>query len=377
MPGCARRTAMGPARIRGSGKGNRMTMGVGRTRASFAKALLLGAAAVALSAGQASAAFHWTPRDQAAAPVSAGGGIVMGADAPVVEGFANQVPLSVALRQILPTSYGFATADGVDMGASVNWRGGRPWPVVLDEALQPLGLVAVPGNGVVMIQPVGAAGTMPASAGAFPPGAVYTPGIGTGGTPVAAAPAPGESAYTLGQATAFAGTAPTALLPGNGNGLGATPGEAVTPVAAAGPLPAQDVGVAKVASLPSEAKAFSAPTDDLPLVGSAPAAPADAGIPVVPAQAEVQSWHAERGSTLRTVLEQWSDRAHVELHYLANYDYPIQASMQVDGDFKKALRTLLEGLQYAQPQPIGQLHENKDLGNSVLVIEARGNDYGD
>lgn len=359
-------------------------MGVGRTGSSFGKTLLLGLAVGSVPAGAAQAGFHWTPREQATAPVSAPGGILMGADAPVVEGFANQVPLSVALRQILPSSYGFAVADGVDMGALVNWRGGRPWPMVLDEALQPLGLVAVPGNGVVMVQPMGAA-PMDSAAAGFPPGSVYTPGIGTGGTPIAAAPLPGESVYSMNQqATAFAGTAPAALLSGTGANLdGSVPAPGAAPMTAAvpdvpvapAPLPSRDVGEAKVASLPSEAKAFSAPTDDLPLVGADDGA--GDGLAVVPADPAVEVWHAERGTTLRTVLEAWSDRAKVELHYMANYDYPLQASMHVEGDFEEALRTVLDGLQYAHPQPVGRLHKNKSIGNSVLVIESRGNDFGE
>ena len=74
-------------------------------------------------------------------------------DAPIVEGFGKQVPLVVALRQILPANYSFAHRDGVDLSASVDWNGGRPWPDVLLSTLAPLGLKATISADTVMIEP--------------------------------------------------------------------------------------------------------------------------------------------------------------------------------------------------------------------------------
>ena len=59
----------------------------------------------------------------------------------VVRGFANQVPLSVALRQILPPGYGFSMDPDVDMGTLVSFHGGKPWRETLADALAPSGLV--------------------------------------------------------------------------------------------------------------------------------------------------------------------------------------------------------------------------------------------
>src|SRR5262245_43129366 len=41
-----------------------------------------------------------------------------------VEGFADNIPLSVALRQVVPQTHGFSVDQGIDMNTLVSWRGG-------------------------------------------------------------------------------------------------------------------------------------------------------------------------------------------------------------------------------------------------------------
>ncbi len=60
----------------------------------------------------------------------------------VVQGFGNQIPLVIALRQIVPESYQFAYGTNVPLGSMVDWHGGRPWKDVLMDVLTPLGLTA-------------------------------------------------------------------------------------------------------------------------------------------------------------------------------------------------------------------------------------------
>lgn len=71
--------------------------------------------------------------------------------AKVIDGFGKQVPLVIAMRQILPSDYGFAHRDGVDLGQLIDWQGGRPWPQVLSEALAPIGVkVTISGDTVLL-----------------------------------------------------------------------------------------------------------------------------------------------------------------------------------------------------------------------------------
>ncbi|NBO20338.1 MAG: hypothetical protein EBV03_14175, partial [Proteobacteria bacterium] len=57
-----------------------------------------------------------------------------------VEGFASNIPLAIALRQILPPDYSFSLAPDVDTATSVSWRGGMGWRAVLQAMLSNAGL---------------------------------------------------------------------------------------------------------------------------------------------------------------------------------------------------------------------------------------------
>jgi hypothetical protein len=55
-------------------------------------------------------------------------------------GFGEQIPLSFAVRQIVPSTVKVTYGAGADPNALVNWKGGRAWNRVLLEAVKPLGL---------------------------------------------------------------------------------------------------------------------------------------------------------------------------------------------------------------------------------------------
>lgn len=77
-----------------------------------------------------------------AAPVSA---------SPVLEGFGKDIPLALALRDIVPSQYAFAFESGEMAGRKVSWRGGKPWKDSLDDALASIGLASVVQGNAVMI----------------------------------------------------------------------------------------------------------------------------------------------------------------------------------------------------------------------------------
>lgn len=97
------------------------------------------------------------PAAEVAAPVAAASAPAAEPAAPVVQGFGTRVPLVIALRQILPAGYSFAHGDGVDLGASVDWKGGKPWNDVLNETLSAAGLKASVTGETVFIQKADAA----------------------------------------------------------------------------------------------------------------------------------------------------------------------------------------------------------------------------
>ena len=91
----------------------------------------------------------------------------------------------------------------------------------------------------------------------------------------------------------------------------------------------------------------------------------------------VDTWTATRGDTLHKALQEWSRRAGTEFEWLAEYDYPLQASISFTGTYEEAVRSLLSGFEDAHPQPVAELHANPGAGQMVLVIQTRGNSYAD
>lgn len=70
---------------------------------------------------------------------------------PLVRGFGTQIPLSFAVRQIVPAAFTVGYGPGVDPTVLVSWRGNRPWRRALRDAVAPLGLRLVARARVITI----------------------------------------------------------------------------------------------------------------------------------------------------------------------------------------------------------------------------------
>jgi hypothetical protein len=55
-------------------------------------------------------------------------------------GFGDRIPLSFAVRQIVPPAVKVTYGPGADPNAPIDWKGGQAWNRVLSEAVKPLGL---------------------------------------------------------------------------------------------------------------------------------------------------------------------------------------------------------------------------------------------
>ena len=71
----------------------------------------------------------------------------------IADGFGKNVPLKVALLQILPPTLTAQFSQDVDAEQVVNWSGGKPWQAVLRDVVQPLHLRATVNGSVVKIDP--------------------------------------------------------------------------------------------------------------------------------------------------------------------------------------------------------------------------------
>lgn len=70
-------------------------------------------------------------------------------------GFGKDLPLPMAVMQVVPNGFIPSYDGAVDKGVRVSWNGGKPWPNVLEEMLSPLGLDVVVLNNQVLIRRAG------------------------------------------------------------------------------------------------------------------------------------------------------------------------------------------------------------------------------
>ncbi|MDD3181275.1 MAG: TcpQ domain-containing protein [Alphaproteobacteria bacterium] len=284
----------------------------------------------------------------------------------IVQGFADKIPLSVALHQILPEGMGYSVAQDVSLSSLVSWKGGAPWQQVMSDMLAPSNLIFKEQGGLVHIIHADGARVLPPSDSPFPTVML---------TPVAPPMPAKRPTIDLG--------APATLLPSETdlpvraipdrnmpNGMGgllnkAAPVAVLPPV----PTPTSPAPVHPLAPL----QPMSLLAHPLPLA----AAPAVTESSPYVLDRAVNSWDAVKGGTLQSVLSEWCKRANVELSWQAEYDYPLQASVSLSGSFEGAVRSLLAGFQEANPQPVGYLYNNQAAGQTVLVVQVRGNSYNE
>lgn len=68
---------------------------------------------------------------------------------PALAGFGNDLPLVIALQQVIPPNYRYQFAGNIDLGQTASWSGGKAWNEVLTEMLSQLGLSArINGNAI-------------------------------------------------------------------------------------------------------------------------------------------------------------------------------------------------------------------------------------
>jgi hypothetical protein len=70
----------------------------------------------------------------------------------LAHGFGHRIPLSFAVRQIVPPAVKVTYGPGADPNALVEWRGGQGWNHVLLDAVKPLGLRLVMSHLAVEIR---------------------------------------------------------------------------------------------------------------------------------------------------------------------------------------------------------------------------------
>ncbi|MBK7362330.1 MAG: TcpQ domain-containing protein [Micavibrio sp.] len=250
-------------------------------------------------------------------------------DKAVLEGFGSDMPLALALQQIVPADYATSFESGVNVGQIVSWDGGKPWDQVVNEMLAPLQLQAVIVNKTVHVRSPGGwrqGDASPAAdknnlrrANIKDPGEQSEQQDANALSDIATASAALKKFHPLKIALLKAepaAPAETEALP--------TPEQlnAETPDAAPATTPEAQQDVQQNAQKPA-----------LPLLAAAPA-PESEKTPANP-------WEAKAGESLRDILTRWSEKAGVELVWMASYDYKIRQDVALKDDFTGAVESVI------------------------------------
>lgn len=337
----------------------------------------------------------------------------------VIAGFGTNLPLVIALQQVVPPGYQYAFAEGVNLGTPVSWEGGKGWRAVLSDMLASEGLGYRVRDNVVVVGYYPPEETLPqenmmsapvsAEAAVEDAPAVEWHESEPAAAPVAAAGEPvtirrqkpaaladGRTEGSIAQvdmdtsgSAAHTWQAPNDRTAGQSNAMSYPPQKtssapvAVTsaPPAAQNQVSAPEAAQPLSAPPPMDMGTMSAePPSDAPvdIVASEPveetsAAPVAAAEQTPPAQrapaVTAGNWNGSKGATLRDTLKSWSDSAGVELYWSIDYDYRLKKDIGLDGSYDQAVAELLDQFSDVRPQPYGQLHQG-DGGPRVLVVRS-------
>ena len=224
----------------------------------------------------------------------------------VIEGFGSDMPLVLALRQVVPPQYAFSFGSGIDAGSRVSWSGGKPWNEVVGEMIAPLGYnVRVSGRKVLIY-----AATLPPEAMA--PAAISAP-------QVISEPTNTDSYFKMQELEPAAGHKETETK---------TPVEAPRNVRRINVMDPGDQAQAQpeIALQKMAMAANQAPTQLLQDIDVSSNEPI---------------WSAKKDSSLKETLDAWSQKAGIQLVWDVSYDYQVQKDLEIQAPLNEAIGTLL------------------------------------
>ncbi len=82
------------------------------------------------------------------------------------------------------------------------------------------------------------------------------------------------------------------------------------------------------------------------------------------------NWQVNQGENLRVALEEWSERAGVELHWQANQSFSVRQNIASDGSYEEALRSILTQFTNDSVRPLAQLNNDPTTGRRILIVQS-------
>ncbi|MCB9990146.1 MAG: TcpQ domain-containing protein [Rhodospirillales bacterium] len=332
-------------------------------------------------------------------------------------GFGTDIPLVMAMRQIVPPRFSYAFDPNIDPALRVSWSGGKPWDEVLSDAVRPQDMeVVISDNSVwirkrepetvpvMMDNPLVVTDSVPPMM--MPPAGhpVAMPQL----TPDMPAPPLVNEAFAYEPVMADADPMNVPVIMAEDTPMmmdAAEQDDAVQsyprrqrpePLFPQGPEQPEEVSefddpadlavmmdapapppLAAPPSLPpgmmkAPAKEMPGGPVALPLAmtpSMAPATDSAAARGPVLDPLEIRFWQAEKGTGLKSVLSRWANEANVAMLWNSAYDYELPEAVKMHGTFPDVVTNILMRYNDSDPRPLGRLHPNLPGGPSVLVIE--------
>ncbi len=273
---------------------------------------------------------------------------------PTIEGFGSNMPLALALQQIVPADYAYAFGNNVNPGQTVSWDGGRPWDQIVNDMLAPHKLEAVIVGKVVHIRQEGLQQQSALSPAEVKRANINDPGQESQAQAANLASiesAAGEPAVT-GQAVPAAAEEIALNIPAPSTEIPATE---ISPQAELASTDDASSHIVPITEINVEQQTQNPVTE---------IAPTDAAATPVPANGP---WEAKAGESLKEILTRWSAEAGIELVWMASYDFKIKQDVAIDGTFPAAIETIVTNGIDAEITPGLQILQNPD-GKAVPSI---------
>ena len=238
-------------------------------------------------------------------------------------GFGSDTPLAFALRQIIPEDYTFSFGRHVNPGTLVSWSGGKPWNEVVLAMISPLGLeLSIEEKNVFIYSTDQGALVPPASSNT-------------------------ES------------SAPVSLADGTPS-LSSKRMNITSPSESISAQPKETM--IKIDRL-ANAEEILQRTEPAGGETSSTEQPEKAPYGII------QSWEGTAGDSAKSVIEDWSQQANVELHWKAPHDFTLAHDIAINDRFDVALKNLVtEDLQDSSAPEISLFETPEGPKSARLVI---------
>lgn len=314
------------------------------------------------------------------------------------EGFGTDIPLVIAVRQIVPENYTYAFDIDVNMSERVSWNGGEPWIDVLDKTLADQGMKADLNGNAVRISLMSASDMIKTTQTHEP---VHMKHVSMASSaPQAVAPAPKTERPVIQH-----GPQHDTMVPESKSEVVAPEyksekkADKFAMFKKAEPVEERTVATAPVPSAPmqepidlqrrqkpvysdhgmDDTGMMSANAQAETIVQPLPiAVPQHDVVPSVSIDGQqfmkydatkVHYWSAAQGADVKALLTSWSKKVGVTLYWGARSDYELKMPVELHGTYTEAVQAVLETYGEQTPRPWGRFHPNLSDGKSILIVQ--------